>query len=135
MHPKPIPSVWINGTFDVLHPGHIKLFRYGRIMAGQNGKVFVGLDADERIKDKKGPSRPINTLIDRIAVLSSIKYIDSVTSFSTDDELKSIIANIKPDFMLIGDDYRNKPIIGSQYIKNIIYITRDHHSTSSIVNR
>ena len=135
MQAKPIPSVWINGTFDVLHTGHIKLFRYARILAGQHGRVFVGIDTDERVREKKGPSRPINLLEDRIAILSSIKYIDWVTSFSSDHQLESIITSIRPDFMVIGDDYRGKPIIGSQHINKIIYITRDGKSTSDIVNR
>ena len=54
-------TVWLNGTFDVLHAGHIKLFRYARMLAGPTGKVMVGLDTDERIRLAKGPSRPINS--------------------------------------------------------------------------
>jgi cytidyltransferase-like protein len=135
MYPKPIPRVWLNGTFDVLHTGHIKLFRYARMLAGQKGQVYVGLDTDERIQQSKGPSRPINSLEDRIVFLSSIKYVDWVTPFSTDDELIATIERIKPHYMLIGDDYRGRPILGSQHIENIIYITRDGKSTSDIINR
>jgi len=135
MHPKPIPRVWINGTFDVLHTGHIKLFRYARILAGKTGQVIVGVDTDERVSTSKGPSRPINPLQDRIAMLSSIKYIDRVVSFSSNEELTAHIENIRPKFMVIGDDYRDKPIIGSQFIENIYYVTRDGKSTSNIVNR
>jgi len=132
---EPIPQVWINGTFDVLHAGHIKLFRYARMLAGPKGQVIVGIDTDERIKLAKGPTRPVNNLIDRLIILSSIKYIDQVVSFSTDRELESLIYNIKPKFMVIGDDYRDKPIIGSDHIGEIFYVTRDNHSTSNILNR
>jgi len=128
-------TVWLNGTFDVLHSGHIKLFRYARMLAGPTGKVMVGLDTDERIRLAKGPSRPINSLFDRMFFLSSIKYIDDIVSFSTDWELETLIYMNKPKFMVIGDDYRDKKIIGAEHIEEIIFITRDDKSTSNIVNR
>jgi bifunctional ADP-heptose synthase (sugar kinase/adenylyltransferase) len=106
-----------------------------RMLAGQHGTVWVGTETDERIVSKKGPSRPINTLKDRMLFLSSIKYIDVVVPFASDDELKHYICEIEPDIMLIGDDYRDKPIIGSEFIKEIIYVTRDGKSTSDIVKQ
>ena len=127
-------NVWLNGSFDVLHTGHIKLFRMARMLAGQHGTVWVGTDTDERIASKKGPSRPINTLKDRMLFLSSIKFIDVVVPFASDDELKHYICEVEPDIMLIGDDYRDKPIIGFEFIKEIIYVTRDGKSSTSIIN-
>ena len=128
-------NVWINGSFDVLHTGHIKLFRIARTLVGPNGTVWVGTDTDERITSKKGPSRPINNLLDRITFLSSIKYIDVVVPFASDNELEYYICEVKPHYMLIGDDYRDKPIIGSEFVGEIIYVTRDGKSTSDIVKQ
>jgi rfaE bifunctional protein nucleotidyltransferase chain/domain len=128
-------NVWINGSFDVLHTGHIKLFRIARTLAGPNGSVFVGVDTDERISSHKGPSRPINSLQDRILILSSIKYVDHVLPFASNHELESHINTIKPKYMVIGDDYRGQDIIGSQFIEEIIYVTRDNKSTSDVVER
>jgi len=127
--------VWLNGTFDVLHTGHIKLFRYARMLAGQNGQVLVGIDTDERVQAFKGPTRPVNSLSERMLMLMSIKHIDTVTPFSSDWELETLIYMSKPDYMVIGDDYRGKRIIGAEHIKEIVYITRDEKSTSNIVNR
>lgn len=127
--------VWLNGSFDVLHSGHIKLFRIARMLAGSNGQVWVGTDTDDRISSRKGPSRPINNLSNRILMLSSIKYIDHVLPFASNDELESHINTIKPNYMVIGDDYRGKDIIGSQYIGHIVYVSRDEQSTSDIVER
>jgi len=126
--------VWLNGTFDVLHPGHLKLFRYARMLAGPNGEVHVGVDTDERVASKKGPSRPINMLITRTTNLLSIKDIDYVSTFASNAQLEALIRDIKPKFMVIGDDYRDKPIIGSQYIEKIIYITRDEHSSTKLID-
>jgi cytidyltransferase-like protein len=125
--------VWLNGTFDVIHPGHAKLFRYARMLAGQNGKVHVGIDTDDRVSSKKGPSRPINDLSTRVSNLVNITQIDSVSSFSTDKQLKALICALKPQYMVIGDDYRDKPIIGASCIENIFYVTRDEHSSTKII--
>jgi len=126
-------NVWINGSFDVLHTGHIKLFRIARTLAGSKGVVFVGIDTDERISSHKGPSRPINSLQDRILMLSSIKYVDHVLPFASNHELESHINTIKPKYMVIGDDYRDKPIIGSEFVGEIIYVTRDGKSSSGLI--
>ena len=127
-------QVWLNGSFDVLHSGHIKLFRIARMLAGSQGHVWVGTDTDERISTYKGPTRPINNLQDRVLMLSSIKYIDHVLPFASNAELEAHISAIMPDYMIIGDDYRGKDIIGSQFIKKIIYVSRDDKSTSNIVD-
>ena len=132
---EPIPRVWINGTFDVLHPGHTKLFRYARILAGQHGKIHVGIDTDERVGKAKGPSRPVNPLSKRISNLAYTMQFDSIMSFATDKELKALICAIKPKFMVIGDDYRNKDIVGSSCIENIFYVTRDEHSSTKLINQ
>jgi cytidyltransferase-like protein len=60
--------VWVNGTFDVLHRGHLELLSY----ASTFGAVRVGIDSDKRVKQFKGDSRPINTLKDRIFMMESL---------------------------------------------------------------
>ena len=128
--------VWTNGTFDVLHMGHIKLFREARKLAGPGGKVVVGTDSDERIRELKGPTRPINNLYDRIDFLRAIKYIDEVATFSSADALEAFIKRYSPDILLIGDDYIDKPIVGAQYAKEIVYFPRyGGLSSTNIINR
>ena len=124
--------VWINGCFDVPHMGHIKLFQRARQMGLP---VIVGIDTDDRIQSMKGKDRPINNLQHRVEFLKAIKYIDAVVSFSTDDELIEIIKEHSPRYMLIGDDYKDKKIIGSEHIKEIIYVKRyGELSSSDIIN-
>ena len=129
-------TVWLNGTFDVLHMGHINLFRHARKLAGPEGKVVVGTDSDERVRELKGPLRPINNIFDRLDFLRAIKYIDGVVVFSSEDELKARIKQFSPDILLIGDDYIGKLIVGAQYAKEIVYFPRyGGLSSSGIVNR
>ena len=116
--------VWTNGTFDVLHAGHIELFRYAKKLAGPSGKVIVGTDSDERVRELKGPTRPINNLIYRVDFLRAIKYIDGVVVFSSADELETRIKQFSPDILLVGDDYVDKPVVGSQFAKQVVFFPR-----------
>jgi len=130
-----LKTVWTNGTFDVLHMGHIKLFREARKLAGPGGKVIVGTDSDERISTLKGPTRPINNLFDRVDFLRSIKYIDEVVAFSSEDALIANIKRYSPDIILIGDDYIGKRVVGGEYAKQIMYFPRyGGLSSSKIIN-
>ena len=129
-------TVWTNGTFDVLHMGHIELFRKARKLAGPDGKVIVGTDSDERVRELKGPTRPINNIFDRIGFLRAIKYIDGVVTFSSADELQAHIQRFSPDILLVGDDYIDKPVVGSQYAKAVVFIPRyGGLSSSNIIGR
>ena len=129
-------TVWTNGTFDVLHAGHIELFREARKLAGPSGRVIVGTDSDERVRELKGPTRPINNLIDRVDFLRAIKYIDGVVTFSSTDELEARIKQFSPDILLVGDDYVDKPVVGAQYAKKVVFFPRyGGLSSSNIIGR
>ena len=90
--------VWVNGTFDVLHRGHIELLEF----ASSLGLVKVGLDTDERVKQLKGESRPVNTLEDRMFFISKIKGIQSVVSFGSEKELIKRIKDFNFLFLFNG---------------------------------
>ena len=125
-------NIWLNGCFDVLHMGHIKLFQRARQMGM---KVIVGIDTDERITSAKGEGRPINNLKDRMEFLRAIKYIDEVCHFESDVELIKCIKYFSPRYMLIGEEYKDKEIIGSEWIKEIIYVPHFKGlSSSNIIN-
>ena len=122
--------VWVNGTFDVLHIGHIKLLEF----ASQFGEVRVGIDTDERVKKLKGELRPINTIKDRIDFMNSIKYVNSSVSFSTDEELCDRIKEWNTDIIVVGNDYKDKKVIGSHLVKEIIFFEKiDGYSSTKII--
>lgn len=131
---EPTTRVWLNGTFDVLHAGHIHLFQQARNIA-PNTRVCVGIDDDERVAQLKGAGRPINSLFNRIKFLQSIVYIDEIVSFGSDDELRAQIRAYNPHIMVIGDDYRGRAIIGEEYIDRVEYVERyDGLSSTKILN-
>lgn len=124
-------NIWTNGCFDILHAGHIELFKYAKSL----GKyLFVGIDSDARVKQLKGNSRPINNQLNRQNVLDSIKYIDDVFIFDSAQELKMLIKNLCIDIIVVGDDYKNKDVIGSEYSDVIFFPRLQDLSTSNLIN-
>lgn len=125
-------KVWVNGTFDVLHVGHMKLLEYAHSL----GTVRVGIDYDNRVKELKGNTRPINTWVDRIYFMSRIIGVDSVVGFGSEFELKEQIRLWSPDILVVGSDYKEKYVIGSEYAKEVRFFEKlDGYSTTNIVNR
>jgi D-beta-D-heptose 7-phosphate kinase/D-beta-D-heptose 1-phosphate adenosyltransferase len=125
-------NVWVNGTFDILHRGHLELFEF----ASKLGKLRVGIDTDVRVKKLKGETRPINTFEDRKFFLESLSFIDSVVGFSTDEELVEQIEFWNPKYFVIGTDYFGKNIIGRDKAQNLIYFEKiSGYSTTKIIDQ
>ena len=125
--------VWTNGTFDILHPGHIQLFKVAKELGDM---VIVGTDTDEKIKKDKGFDRPINDLCYRVAMLEAIKYIDAVHTFDTRSELEGLIQMYNPDILLIGDDWRYGDVVGREYAKEVRFLPRvGGYASSNTIKR
>ena len=123
-------KVVVNGTFDIIHLGHLRLLDYARSLP--NSYVLVLTDSDRRIKQLKGNDRPINNEYERCSMLFALKSVDRVETFDTDQELVDLIKGFKPDVMVKGSDYQGKPIIGAEYCKEIKFYDRfKHYSTTN----
>jgi D-beta-D-heptose 7-phosphate kinase/D-beta-D-heptose 1-phosphate adenosyltransferase len=131
------PVVWTNGCYDILHVGHLRLFQHCRDLAKScGGRFIIGIDSDSRVREMKGVDRPINNQLDRAEVLRSIKGVDSVYIYSTTEELDNMIRVLAPNVVVVGDDYRDKPVIGSQHAKSVEFFSKiQGYSTTEIVNR
>lgn len=129
--------IFTNGCFDILHPAHIEMLKYAKSLGDT---LVVGIDSDERVKEKKGKLRPINSSEDRKQMLLAIRYVDEVYVFDDDKQLKSLVKKFEPDIMIVGSDWMEKPVIGSEYAKEVKFFERiPEYSTSktieSITNR
>ena len=123
-------KVVVNGTFDIIHLGHLRLLDYARSLP--NSYVLVLADSDRRIKQLKGNGRPINTEYERCSLLFALKSVDRVKTFDSDEELIKLIKDFEPDVMVKGSDYRGKPIIGAEYCKEIKFYDRlGNYSTTN----
>jgi D-beta-D-heptose 7-phosphate kinase/D-beta-D-heptose 1-phosphate adenosyltransferase len=124
-------KVWVNGTFDVLHIGHLKLLE----LASSFGEVRVGIDTDKRVKELKSPDRPFNTTEDRKYFLESLKFVKDVVVFDSRQELIDLVKEYHPDYMVIGDDYKDQPVYGSEHAKQLIFFEKlPEYSTTKILN-
>ena len=123
-------KIIVNGSFDIVHLGHIRLLQYAKCFP--DAYVYVLIDSDRRIKELKGNDRPINSQHERLVLLSELKSVDRVDTFDTDEELVNLIRNYDPDIMIKGSDYRNKPIIGAEFCKEIRFYDRlERYSTTN----
>ena len=124
-------KIWINGCFDILHVGHLRLLEHAK---SRGDFLTVGIDSDDRVKELKGKDRPINNEFLRTEMLEAIKWVDNVVVFSSDKELEQLI-QLTSDLMIIGSDYKNKRIVGSQYSKVEFFDRIDDYSTTNLVKR
>tara|TARA_A100001391_G_C4874872_1_gene226404 strand:+ start:191 stop:583 length:393 start_codon:yes stop_codon:yes gene_type:complete len=126
-------TIWTNGCFDVLHRGHIELFKFCK---SQGDYLVVGVDTDDRVRKNKGPSRPINNLNDRVFFLEAIGCIDKVVSFSSDSELIERLRENNVDTMIIGSDWKGKSVVGQNVVNKILFFDRiGQYSTTRILEK
>lgn len=135
-------KIWVNGCFDILHVGHIDLLESAKYVVGgirnfRKNTLIVGIDSDKRVKELKGEERPINSQEDRKKMLLALTCVNEVHIFNTADELRQLIKDLKIDMMVVGDDYRNREVIGSENSKNgvVFFEIEDDYSTSNIIEK
>ena len=125
-------TVMVNGTFDVLHPGHVALLNTAR---SYGDWLVVAIDTDRRVKELKGEQRPINNQIDRRIMLSALKSVDIVEFFDSTEDLVKLMERYKPDVYVKGSDWKHdKKSTAHQYCKQVIYYDRvgDYSTTKTI---
>ena len=123
-------TIFVNGTFDILHPGHVQLLNYARSLGDS---LIVAIDSDQRVRELKGDNRPINPEDDRKLMLESLRSVDSVWIFNSDQELEDICRLYNP-VMVKGSDYQGKRIVGQQYCKEIVFYDRiEPYSTTRAI--
>ena len=126
-------KIWTSGCFDILHKGHIELFRYSKSLGDE---LVVGIDSDEKIKLDKGKKRPINDLQYRMTMLQSIKYINKVIPFDNTKELRDTVKWYRPNIIVMGSDWKNREVIGEDYAEKLIFFERvGNYSTTKMIRK
>jgi rfaE bifunctional protein nucleotidyltransferase chain/domain len=105
--------VFTNGTFDILHRGHVEYLAAARKMGDV---LFVGLNSDASIRRIKGPKRPVNKWRDRAAVLAALASVDYVCLFGEDTPYR-MIRRLVPDVLVKGADWKKAEIVGGDVVK------------------
>ena len=105
--------MFTNGVFDILHAGHVMYLAAARSMGDV---LVVGLNADESVTRLKGPTRPVNTELDRAQVLAALRCVDHVVLFTEDTPLR-VITTLLPDVLVKGGDYTRDTIVGADAVE------------------
>ena len=93
--------VWTNGTFDLLHPGHVSSLQQARALGDL---LVVGVNSDRSVKAYKGPTRPVLNQAERAAMLAALECVNFVIVFDEDTPAESL-AKLQPDIHCKGAEY------------------------------
>jgi rfaE bifunctional protein nucleotidyltransferase chain/domain len=105
--------VLTNGCFDLIHAGHIRLFKRAKSLGDV---LIVALNSDSSVRKIKGSSRPVFPLRERFEVLASIEAIDYLTAFS-EETPRRIISALLPDVLVKGGDWGAGEIVGRSEVE------------------
>ena len=100
--------VFTNGCFDLLHAGHIRLFREARKLGDV---LVVGVNTDASVRRLKGPNRPVFPLRERLEVLAALTDIGGLISFG-EDTPRQLIKRLRPDVLVKGGDWKPDDVVG-----------------------
>jgi rfaE bifunctional protein nucleotidyltransferase chain/domain len=100
--------VFTNGTFDLLHRGHVEYLAKARRLGDV---LIVGVNTDASIRRIKGDGRPINPNRDRAIVLAALASVDYVCFFGEDTPYR-LLRQLRPDVLVKGADWTVETIVG-----------------------
>lgn len=100
--------VLTNGTFDFIHIGHFLYLEKAR----KHGDILiVGVDSDQKVKDRKGPDRPIVSEDERVKMLTHVRHVDIVTLKAADAPKWHLIKLVRPDVLIATQEtYSDKQL-------------------------
>jgi len=129
-----VSIVFVNGCFDLFAIHHLRFLE----RAAQYGDwLVVGLNSDRSVRELKGPGRPFYPEQDRQRILEALSMVGAVHIFDSEDELDRLVSRLRPDVMVKGEEYRDKPITGAQHAKRLVILqgTFSGGITEGIVKR
>ncbi len=128
--------VFTNGCFDVLHAGHVWLLDHAKRLGDV---LIVAVNTDDQIREYKGPTRPVNTLHDRLRVLGALGCVDAVIAFDEPTPV-DLLTSIRPDVLAKGGEYSVDQVVGASLVKSyggrveLIPMLKGH-STTEVLKR
>ncbi len=126
--------VFTNGCFDLLHFGHVQYLEQARRLGDV---LIVGVNTDVSVRRLKGDRRPLRSQQERAALVAALKAVDFVTLFD-EDTPEVLIAQLRPDVLVKGGDYRPEQIAGASLVRSwggevVVLPYVSGYSTSGIV--
>ena len=129
--------VFTNGVFDILHSGHVLYLEKAQSLGNL---LIVGMNTDASVRRLgKGENRPHNSLEDRAAVLSALRFVDAVVAFD-EDTPEALIKILKPEVHVKGGDYKESDLPEAKIVREyggdvVILPTLEGRSTTGTLRK
>ena len=126
--------VLTNGVFDIIHKGHIEILKFAK---SQGEKLVVAIDSDDRVREIKGDSRPVNSEEDRRRILETSRYVDEVVIFNSKEALQNLYKSLRPNLIIKGsewtaDEVRERDDIPDEVLVKVFPILPDYSTTNTL---
>lgn len=119
----------VTSYFDLIHPGYVTMLREAKTVCEH---LICALHEDPSV-ERETKTSPVHSVEERIMILESIKYVDEIVTYKTEDELHRLLQTLKPDIRIIGTDWKNKNFTGDDLDIEIHWHQRNHNwSTSNL---
>jgi glycerol-3-phosphate cytidylyltransferase len=128
---KQIPQVKgiVAGAFDLIHPGYVRMFKECKLYCTH---LTVALHKDPST-ERDNKISPVNTVDERIEILNSIKYIDDVVVYETENQFHDYLKSGNYNVRFLGEDYLDCNYTGKDIPIDIVFVKRDHdYSTTKL---
>ncbi len=122
----------ICGSFDLIHAGYIRMFKDAKLNACD--KLLVALQTDPTI-DRPEKNKCIQSASNRIEILESIKYIDEVVLYDTEQSLYELLDSTDYDVRILGTDYKDRDYTGKNLDPEVYYHNRNHDISTSKIKK
>lgn len=122
---------FVASSFDLIHPGYILMLKEAKTVC----EHLICALHDDPSTEREKKNKPVQTVEERLMVLESIKYVDEVVVYKTEEELRDLLIQLAPDVRILGTDYKDKQFTGSDLDIEIYWHKRDHHWSTSYLRR
>jgi glycerol-3-phosphate cytidylyltransferase len=123
-------------AFDLLHAGHIVMLREAK---NHCDYLIAGIQTDPTIDRPDTKNKPVQSLVERYAQLSAVKYVDEIIPYQTEQDLIDILSMYEIDVRILGDEYKEKDFTGKDICNkrgiDLYFNKRDHRFSTSDLRR
>ena len=121
---------FVASSFDIMHPGYALMLKECK----DNCHYLIAALHQNPKSERTDKNHPVMSLTERLIVLKSIRYIDELVVYESEEDLKNLLRLYRPDVRFLGDEYKELSplkITGYIFCRNIHYINRSHGYSSS----
>lgn len=123
--------VLTSGTFDLFHIGHAQYLERAKALGDV---LIVGVDSDEKVRVRKGPTRPVVPQEERVLILAHVRHVDVITLKQADQPSNHLIKIIEPDILVLSKSTKHdaKDIEGkAKYCGEVVLLEPQSETSTS----